>query len=461
MTDYYVGIGGNDGSDGLSWANRKLTLNGAEDVPVAAGDTVYVGPGEYQELLTLDISGSGGSLITYIADVTGENTDDVGGIIRVTGSDNDQAGTRANCVDSNSRTHRTFRGFLFDLATAVLIDVTDGTDWIVEDCVFLHGEVRGLRFNGTSQASCTVRRCVFIAGIGQMLSFAAGSATTSTGHLVENCLLIAGGGDNININLVGGLTIKNCTFLGAADDHVDVAASAGTGAGQFTTINNCIFCMADGAALEGAVSGDIVEDYNTFFGNSTDRTNTATGSNSLTYPPLWRMPLLLNGIMFPFLLGELSEWSQILGITGTGEATDDIFGMARPTTAAKKSWGAFQFVDMERDTATTRGGSTASIKLADAGRHQIWVPVTNISTTIAVYVNREANYAGTNPQLVVKQPGVADDTTTDAGSSGAFNQLTTTLTPSANTDYVVVELVSNNTATSGSFATYFDDLSVS
>jgi len=36
--------------------------------------------------------------------------------------------------------------------------------------------------------------------------------------------------------------------------------------------------------------------------------------------------------------------------------------------------------------------------------------------------------------------------------------LTDTFTPQSGTQYVIVELVSNNTATSGSFATYFDDL---
>ncbi len=45
MTTYFVGIGGSDAANGLTWANRKLTLNGAEDVPVVAADTVYVGPG--------------------------------------------------------------------------------------------------------------------------------------------------------------------------------------------------------------------------------------------------------------------------------------------------------------------------------------------------------------------------------------------------------------------------------
>ena len=44
MTTRYIGPGGNNANDGLSWANRKLTLAGVEST-VAAGDTVYVGRG--------------------------------------------------------------------------------------------------------------------------------------------------------------------------------------------------------------------------------------------------------------------------------------------------------------------------------------------------------------------------------------------------------------------------------
>ena len=79
MTTLYVGPGGSDANNGLSWANRRLTLNGIEDKPVVAGDTVYVGPGVYRETLTVDVAGSSGNPITYIADVTGEHTDGIGG----------------------------------------------------------------------------------------------------------------------------------------------------------------------------------------------------------------------------------------------------------------------------------------------------------------------------------------------------------------------------------------------
>ena len=94
MTAYYVGIGGSDANSGTSWANRKANIDSVENIPVAAGDTVYVGPGVYRETLTVDVSGTAGSPITYIADVTGQDTDGVGGLVRITGSNNDQTATR-------------------------------------------------------------------------------------------------------------------------------------------------------------------------------------------------------------------------------------------------------------------------------------------------------------------------------------------------------------------------------
>ena len=60
MTTRYVGPGGSDANSGLTWALRKLTLNGVEDTPVVAGDTIYVGPGTYRETLTVDVSGTAG-----------------------------------------------------------------------------------------------------------------------------------------------------------------------------------------------------------------------------------------------------------------------------------------------------------------------------------------------------------------------------------------------------------------
>lgn len=464
MTDRYVGPGGNDGNSGLTWALRKLTLNGVEDTPVVAGDTVYVGPGVYRETLTIDVPGSSGSIITYIADVTGEHTDGVGGIVRVTGSDNDQSATRARCIDCNGKDYRTFRGFHFDTVTGNTIYIYGGSDHItIEDCFaegyFYNGTIL---VSGTPQSDVTIRRCVFI-GSRIAVNFVHSADVSASNHLVENCLIIGMSAYGVNVENIGDVTVRNCTILGA---NRGIMIGVSVPAGEQTIVNNCIIAYCQ-TGLQATATSDMTEDYNTFWGNITDRTSVNTGANSQAYPPLLLPPLLhsgasqASGYTLPWWFGELSEWSQVRAITGSNEPSVDLQGIGRPATASKNSWGALQFHDMERDTGTTRGGSTASIKLADAGRHQIWVPVANESTTISVYVYREANYAGTLPQMIIKQPGQSDRTTTDTGSASQWNQLSDTFTPSADTDFVVVELVSNNTATSGNYDVFFDDLAVS
>lgn len=475
MAVYYVGAGGNDANNGLTWATRKLTLNGAEDVPVVAGDTIYVAPGVYREMLTCDVSGGAGSSITYIGDVSGENTDGVGGVVRVTGSDNDQAATRASCVTcAAQRNYRTFRGFMLDTTTSYVITggATAGTNWIIEDCNFqITGTaiIYGIYVAGANQLAWTIRRCVFL-GLHQAnsgcITYHHTGKLDNTGHLVENCIFIS----TINIpiiysdNGIGGITIRNCLFRGGTYGFLCLTA---LNVGQTVNVNNSIFYCHQIYAVRGAVAGEVVEDYNTFFGNGLgDRLNVNIGANSVTYPPIFDLGILysgasqISGFRFPPpLLGALSQWSQVRAIADTGAATEDILGLPRPVTAGKRSWGAVQYVDMARDTATVHAG-TASKKFADAGRDQIYVPAVAVSTVFSVYVYREANYAGVNPQMILKQPGQADTVVTDAGAAGTWNQLTTTLTPAASPGYVVVELVSNNTAAAGNYATYFDDLTV-
>lgn len=459
MTTYYVGKGGSDVADGLSWANRLLTLNAAEDIPVAPADIVYVGPGVYRESLTLDVDGTAGNQISYVGDITGENTDGIGGVVRITGSNDDQSAVRDHCIEALNDNYRTFRGFVFDTSLNICIEGNSCTNWIIEDCTILYsGDISSIGSDEATQNDWIVRRCL-IGMASNGVSFSAPSDQSDVGHLVENCLFIGCSSNAVRLGNIGGCTVKNCTFI-ANEDGVDVFGTAGTGAGQFTTVENCIFVAHRDAALEGVVTGDIVEDYNTFYANSIDRTNTATGGNSLTYPPLFAMPILVDGFrLIPNVLGELSPDSQLVAIAGNSESTDDFFGMTKPATSSKRSWGAFQFVDVNRETGTVDAGSV-SLNLADAGRVQFIVPTTAVSTTISVKVYRETNYAGTAPQMVIKQPSQADRTMTDAGSASAWNTLTDTFTPSGTTDFVVVELVSNNTATSGNYDVFFDTINV-
>lgn len=458
MTTRYVGPGGNDSNDGLSWANRKLTLTGAEDTPVVAGDTVYVGPGVYREMLTVDVSGTDGNPITYIGDVTGEHTDGVGGIVRVTGSDNDQTATRANCITASAKNYRTFRGLLFDLSSSSEVSTASSCSyWIMEFCAFGENASTGYAEN-TAGDSNTIRNCIFYGVHPNTYSLAmtAPSLRDNSNNLIENCLFLAAYG--VSITRVGNVTIKNCTFL--CGYRAVVVPNALT-AGQTTTINNCIFAGAGYRSLEAATTADITENYNSFFANGTNYTNVTAGANSVTYPPLVNPPILLSGFKFAWNFGGLSEWSPLRAFTGTGTPpANDLYGITRPTTESKKSLGAIQYTAPRRDTATKRTGA-ASVKLVDASRHHVFAPTTNASTTFSVYVYWGADYAGTKPQLVVKQPGQSDTTVTATGSAESWEELTTTFAPAASPAYCVIELVSNNTAAAGAgTAIYFDDLTV-
>lgn len=459
MTKYYVGPGGNNGNDGLSWANRKLTLNGAEDIPVAAGDQVVVGPGLYREMLTLDVSGSGGSPIEYIADVTGRETDGIGGIVRVTGSDNDQTATRSNCFNGGTaRNYRTFRGFCADFSSGSNYYNNGGTNWIIEDFVvqIVNGQTP-IQIAAATQAACTIRRGIIYGHWNcPAIQFTHTATVSDCGHLVENVWISSGYG--INSVRVGGITVKNCTI--EAHRGGGVYVSTALAGGQVVTVNNCIL-WACFTGVSATATGELVEDYNAISFCQTARTNVATGSNSNAYPPIYQPPFLVQGVNIGLLPIQIlqSAWSTIRALAGSSESTEDLFGITKPTTSAKKSWGAVQYDQAFRETGTVYAGA-ASLELSDAGFKQFVVPVTNVSTTISVRCYRETNYAGTNPRMVIKQPGQSDRTTTDTGSASTWNELTDTFTPAASPPYVIVELQSLNTATSGSYKAYFDSLSV-
>lgn len=457
MADIFVGTSAAGSANGTSWANRYGTLNAAEDKPVVAGDRVICGPGVYRELLTVDVSGTAGNPIEYRADVSGELTDGIGGIVRITGSNNDTTATRANCITATSKDYRTFTGFAFDTVSSALITlVTACSNWIVQDCYFfgLGVNVNAISLAGTGTTN-TIRRCVFVGGRGSCIAYSHGSTVNDTANVVENCIIVGPMNYGVVTTRVGGITVRNCSIISCSSGVLVATALA---VGQTVTVNNCLF-MWDINAVYGTVTGEIVENYNAFWGSSADRTNTATGANSNAFPALFNPLLLLSGFRLPQLpMFGLSEWSALRAITGTGMSSEDGYGIARPATDSKKGWGALQFPDVSREVTTVRTGS-AALKLADAGAHQMFVPVTAVSTTFSVYVQWEADYAGTKPSLTIKQPGQSDTTGTATGSSGSWEELSITLTPAASPGYVVVELVSSNTG-SGNIDVFFDDFVV-
>ena len=364
MATYYVGIGGNDSNDGTSWSSRKLTLNGAEDIPVAAGDTVYVGPGTYREMLTCDVSGSSGSPISYIGDYDGSHTDGVGGVVRITGSDNDLASARNRCILAN-KDYRTFIGFTLDSNDPnyglIYTADYDNIGLTVERCA-LYSQSHCIKNANRTFSNLTVRNCYFSGFSGGISE--GGTTIDNANTLIENCIFtqFAGNGHTAIVINSGGAVIRNCTFTG-----VNKGVSVGTlNAGQFITVNNCTFNCVFNAALNSPALGYIVEDYNNFSSVQIARSNVNVGAHSLTYysyfDTRWFHEMVNGGSMLtPF---DLASYSQLINVAGTSPTAKDIRGTAK--IGAEREWGAFEY-DSTLDIEAGSGGG-GSVKILPLGR---------------------------------------------------------------------------------------------
>ena len=351
MATYYVGPGGNNSNNGTTWALRKLTLNGAEDIPVQAGDTVYVGAGTYRELLTCDVSGSSGSPITYIGDYTGANTDGTGGVVRITGSNDDKSATRNAVIAINSKEYRTFRMFHLDSSTADLITASSANNLTLQNIYF--GKCVGEQIDATTLADNLVMLidgCVFGTSAGTAIYSA--SIKNASNAVISNCIF-----NNFNENFgirmegLGDLVIKNCTFR-STNGWRNISNSPESG--HPVVITNCIF--ENGSVIAKAL-GDVVEDYNYL----TSRTNVAVGAHSVTYLPLfdsrWFFEMVNGGSMLtPY---DLASYSQLINVAGTSPTTADMRGTTVQGT--QREWGALEY-DSTLDIEAGSGGGAVSIQ---------------------------------------------------------------------------------------------------
>ena len=277
-------------------------------------------------------------------------------------------------------------------------------------------------------------RCRFRSSLNAAASiqFSNGSTVDNVGGIVTNCI-VDSSSYGFSSTRVGGIIIRDCTISAAYSVRVVTALTVG----QSITVNNSLIVDSN-YSFYATVLNEIIEDYNNVAPGGTARSAVATGANSKAYITLPSSYLLCPGFVLPIMAtAALSPASALRAIAGFDEPNDDFYGLLRPVTSAKKSWGAIQYQGQQRSSAQAQAG-TYSLNLPDAGMVQFFVPVTAVPTTISVYVYREANYAGTNPQMIIRQPGQADIVVTDTGAAGGWNLLTATLTPAAAPGYVTV-----------------------
>jgi len=350
MATYYVGTGGNNSNAGTSWAQRKLTLNGAEDIPVQAGDTVYVGAGTYREKLTCDVSGSSGSPISYIGDYDGSHTDGTGGVVRITASDDDKVTSRNICIDMNGKNYRTFNGFTLDGAGSIYaiiwIASADVDHLTVQNCAIESAVPGILCYSTTAKVTNLLVDKVLFHGSGT--AYADNVASDNSGNVFQNCIYI-GSGVFVNTR-AGGTIVRNCLGF-SGYNFVTVGA---LNSGQTVTVNNCIMHDYRHYALIAATLGHLVEDYNI----CPSRNNVAVGAHSKNefrlFDTRWFHEMLNGGSMLtPF---DLASYSKLINVAGTSPTTADMRGTAKIGT--EREWGALEY-DSTLDIEAGSGGAVS------------------------------------------------------------------------------------------------------
>lgn len=334
----------------------SITLSGS---PTAASSLTYdVGPESPYTIqsvdsntqITLSRSWSGPSFtglsylawrdIVYVGDQSGVLTDGIGGMVRITGSDNDVATTRTNCiVCSNSQ--RTFRGLQLDGSVSSLVSNT-GANVVVEGCTFSDTGSDGVNISGAGASGVTVRRCASMHVAGNAVTYTHSSTVNDAAGLVENCLFqSSGGGVGVNSTRIGGVLARNITATGLT---AGVKVTTSPASGQAMTINNCLLVGDLTGALATATT-DTVPDYIGYFSNNTSRSNVSTGAHDQFGMMLMNgAPLLMLGL-FTWVYAMLQALSEFASKAQFNPPGDDLFGAIRSATS---SWGAVQYVAGQR-----------------------------------------------------------------------------------------------------------------
>lgn len=501
MATYYVGKDGSDANNGLGpdasavtnkpWLTIGKALGAAG---IASGDTVYIGPGTYREVVTVAMTSA-----TAETSVLGDPGNAQGfktsggvlispGLVRWTAylTNDTTAPNTSDVLDLTSKNYLTFVDIWFQTGASLGqgIDINQSENLTFRRCLFTPGDVSQAIISIAADVdiasnilfdSCVIEVVGGNSGVCEVTLPTSGTADYDCEITFQNCIITSAIGSHVVFVSAsgalafkgGGVKVYNCTLQGGRSFNT-ASANLATSAGNECLIYNCV-CLGQGG-INATSAGQILENYNLIMAVSATHTNVTAGANSV----------YSSGDISQAIMLEVGQ-SQLWGLTPRswrtpttgspqlGRGTDagvslttDLFGGPRPSggASASKSWGALERDNtFAKETGTVRTGSNA-ISITGPGTQDFQLPVDAVSTTVTVYVQWDATYAGTKPQMKVlngEEAGVTAASTTATGASGSWEQLSLNFTP-ARAGIVTIRLQSNDTNGAGKM--FADDFAV-
>jgi len=463
---YYVKTSGDDSKDGLSEANAFRTITKAVSV-VSAGDTVYIAPGTYREVVSLLTSGNESNYITFEGDPDCNHfVNEKKGYVRITGCDsNEQPQATGRIFHFAGKNYNILRNVVVDglKSGTGIIGVYLYANDICENCI-VQGVSYGIYGAGTT------RNCVAIAG----------SRAFAALTLAENCIGIGGIGGFDVCSLV-----KNCLGIGSGSyggfSNSTVYNSIGIGYFGFNNCN-CYNCISFVSYYGIRSTSDYTLNHHisvycnyAFYGTDTAKPLNIEGQKYVYCYSVQRgggyetgTPIECKHIGFvgdaitmikriasalKFTMFFEKDWSDDtvdVGLT-------DILGQVRRLGDGTIDVGAIEYSDKQPEW-TTYKQTAPSIRINRKGLETFHITcVENIQKTIEVYVKFDLNGGTNKPQLIASGNYITTKTSEAVGDGTDWERLSVSFTPSK-TGLVKIELFSRET-TSGSY-TIFSDLNV-
>ena len=286
MATYYVRTDGNDGNTGLgagtgqAWATIGKALGATG---ITGGDTVYIAPGTYREVVT--ISGTYSSATYIYGNPTASQFVGVtAGEVRITPSGSDNAVSTSYALTATSKNNLNFKDLIIGGMNA-----TTCTNLTIEKCLCFSTSATTSAFMFTGSASVNfntvIKQSVFNgtingiqynyrnSGTAQNYGFSL-SDSVLTG---ENAIFFTDQGTGYGPFVLSGVNIYNCVLMGSTpfrtlQTHIPAS-------GNTIIVNNSLIYATGTYAFQSNTNIAVTENFNRVFGVNT-RQNISQGANT-------------------------------------------------------------------------------------------------------------------------------------------------------------------------------------
>jgi hypothetical protein len=434
MATYYVRSGGSDGNTGLgagtgqAWATIGKALGATG---ITGGDTVYIAPGTYREVVT--IGGTYASNTFIYGDPTASLFSGVtAGEVRITPSGSDNTVSTSFALTATSKDNLNFRDLIIGG-----MNITTSSNMTIERCLLFSTSATTQAFlfanNNYGNYNTTIKQSIVtgtVAGI--EYQYLNNSVAYTAGLYISDCFITGLNAVYFNNNGVfqlfpaGSMVIYNSVLMGYIPWNMTSNYATGTSTGNNIKIYNCVVYATGTYAFRVGQNSGVDENFNRVYGVNT-RQNVSQGANTTvaSWSGLEFGQSLLQGYGPIQIFGNTFNSPNATAGTASGAPLVDMYNQSWNVTPDigvaiyRNIGGVGQYLPAERNASaiTIAPGSTSqSIELYLGA-----TGLTFATTGLAAYYVR--NQSAPVAITLVTQ------TATGAWSSGGFAEISSSLVP--------------------------------